>query len=301
MSLCAKQKSTEQRLEAMKWYFGERQCRDLTLASDDSDHGEFFDLNTIAKDHTEKKYVVFLDDGVAAAPSISSDQELISVSVTAGDSANDKATAIESALVTAEAVVRTMVEGDAIEIQNAIVGLVTDESVAGLSNASISVEKIGFGGSIGQTGESELTTTVELVQLLDDAQGSVVLDEIITGYSAEITIPVREMTTQNWEDLIGKVTGNTVTIDGSDITGWGTEKLYQSMFNYAGRLIGHPVRNEAENLDEDIVMVNTAPKMNSINFSGGAVQEAEFLFSAYKDASVDDGINLVARGDHTKF
>jgi hypothetical protein len=163
------------------------------------------------------------------------------------------------------------------------------------------VGTLGFGGYIGQTGESELTTTVEVVQLLDDAQGTVIQDEVITGYSAEITIPLREMSTQRWKDLVGSVTGNNVTIDSKDIVGLGTEKLYQSMFQYSGRLVGHPVRNSELNIDEDIVMLNTAPKMNSINFSGASIQEAEFLFTSYKDANADEKLNLLARGDHSKF
>jgi hypothetical protein len=48
-------------------------------------------------------------------------------------------------------------------------------------------------------------------------------------------------------------------------------------------------------------MLNTAPKMESINFSGSAIQEATFLFTSYKDANAAEEINLVARGDHTKF
>lgn len=48
-------------------------------------------------------------------------------------------------------------------------------------------------------------------------------------------------------------------------------------------------------------MLNTAPKMNSINFSGASIQEADFLFTSYKDANAPVEINLVSRGDHTKF
>lgn len=301
MALCTNQQSTEQVLEAMKWYFGKRQCRQLTLASDDSDHGESFDLNVIDYNYSEKKYIVFLDDGIATAPSVPTGSTLISVSVTAGDSANDKALAIETQLAADSVLVRTEVVDGSIEIQNALVGAITTESYTNAPNITAQVNELGFGGYIGQTGESELTTTTDVVQLLDDAQGTVVQDEIITGYTAEITVPLREMTTQRWQDLIGSVSGNNVAIDGKDITGWGTKKLYDSMFLYSGRLVGHPVRNEATNIDEDICMLNTAPKMNSINFSGQSIQEAEFLFTSYKDANAVEEINLLARGDHSKF
>ena len=299
MPLCTNQKSTEQRLESMKWYFGKRQCEKITPSSTDSDFAEFFEINTIDFDYSEKKLVLFMDDGIAADPSIDADQTLISVSVTTGDTAAEKAAAIELALASEN--VRTLVEGDAVEVQNALIGKITVADKSSAPNMTFSVEALGFGGYIGQTGESELTTTIETVQLLDDAQGTVVQDEIITGYQAEITVPLREMSTQRWQDLIGSVSGNNVSLGGKDVTGWGTKKLYDSMFLYSGRLVGHPVRNESTNIDEDITMLNTAPKMNSINFSGQSIQEAEFLFTAYKDANADEGINLVARGDHSKF
>jgi phosphohistidine swiveling domain-containing protein len=301
MPLCSQTKSTNQRLEAMQWYFGKRHCRTVTPASDDTDFGDYFELNVIDYDYSEKKYLVVLDDGIITPPTPSADQTLVSVSVTAGDSAADKASAIKTQLEADSVLVRLELSGDSVEIQNALVGAISTEDQANAPAITFELGAAGFGGYIGQTGESELTTNVEVVQLLDDAQGTVVQDEIITGYGAEITIPVREMTKENWESLVGEVTGNNITIDSKDITGWGTEKLYQSMFQYSGRLVGHPVRNDATNIDEDITMLNTAPKMNSINFSGASIQEAEFLFTSYKEANADAKINLVARGDHSKF
>lgn len=299
MALCTSTKATEQRLEAMKWFFGKRQCRTITFSATDSDHGKTFQLNVIDHDYKEKKFLVFLDEGVTPEPTPAAGTTLVSVAVSAGDTAEDKALATQAALAAANVEVRTEWNGSDLELQNWFVGPVTVEVAT--SPLVKSVQVIGFGGYIGQTGESELTTTVEVVQLVDDAQGTVIQDEIITGYGAEITIPLREMTTQRWKDLIGEVTGNNVTIDGEEITGWGTKKLYQSMFNYSGRLVGHPVRNAMSVISEDIVMLNTAPKMESINFSGASIQEASFLFTSYKDANAAEEINLLARGDHSKF
>lgn len=301
MALCSSAKSTEQRLEAMKWYFGKRHCRTITFAADvaGSQDGKYFDINVIGADYKEKKYVVLLSDGSTTAPTIAADQTLITVTYTSGASASAIAALFVTALSTIKA--RCEQSGASVEVQNNFVGKITAESTANASGLTFVVGATGFGGYIGQTGESELTTTVEVVQLLDDAQGSVVLDEIITGYSAEITIPLKEMTTQRWQDLVGEVSGNNITISGEEITGWGTKKLYQSMFNYSGRLVGHPIRNVETNISEDIVMLNTAPKLESINFSGASVQEASFLFTSYKDANAAEEINLLARGDHSKF
>lgn len=299
MALCAKTKSTEQRLEAMKWYFGARHCRNVTMAV--SSAGEYFGLNVFDLSYVEKKYLVFLDDGIASAPTPAAGVTLITVDVSAAVTANDIAVALAAQLLADGVEVRTEVTGDVIDIQNWVVGAITVESYTNAPNTSSVVGELGFGGYIGQTGESELTTTTELTQIVDDAQGTVVQDEIITGYTAEITIPLREMTTDRWKELIGNVAGNNITLNAKEITGWGTKKLYQSMFNYSGRLVGHPVRNVATDISEDITMLNTAPKMNSINFSGSSIQEAEFLFSSYKDANAPEEINLLARGDHREF
>jgi hypothetical protein len=297
MALCSTSRSSEQRLEAMKWYFGKRHCR--TIVFDIDGQGQSFDLNVIDYNYSEKKYLVFLDDGVVSAPTPGLGQTLITIDTSAVVDGEDMADAFVLAMASVEVRVEQSLES--VEVQNYFVGAITSESYANAVDIEMEVGAIGFGGYIGQTGESELTTTVEVVQLLDDAQGTVIQDEVITGYSAEITIPLREMTTQRWKDLVGSVTGNNLTIDSKDIVGLGTEKLYQSMFQYSGRLVGHPVRNAETNIDEDVVMLNTAPKMNSINYSGASIQEAEFLFTSYKDANADEKLNLLARGDHSKF
>lgn len=299
MALCNNVKSTEQRLEAMKWYFGKRHCRSIALVAGSA--GENFELNVIDYNYEEKKYLVFLDDGIVSAPVPASGVTLVTVNVTGTVTGNDIALLIKAQLEADGVEVRSEVVGDSIEIQNWFVGAITAEDYTQAPDTTLTVSVAGFGGYIGQTGESELTITTELVQLVDDAQGTVIQDEIITGYSAEITIPLREMTTQRWKDLVGSVSGNNVTIDSAEISGWGTAKTYTSMFNYSGRLLGHPVRNAMTVISEDIVMLNTAPKMNSINFSGSSIQEAEFVFTSYKDASANEGINLLARGDHSKF
>lgn len=299
MALCKSSSATEQRLEAMKWYFGKRHCRSILF--DFTDNGGDFELNTFDYDYTEKKYLVFLSDGVASAPTPAADQTLITVDTSAAADASDVASAVASQLSTDSVEVRTEQTTATLEIQNWFVGEVTAESSTNIPNSTVAIESTGFGGYIGQVGESELTTTTDVVQLLDDAQGTVVQDEIITGYTQEITIPLREMTTQRWKDLVGSVAGNNTTIDSADITGYGTKKLYQSMFTYSGRLVGHPVRLAETDVTEDIVMLLTAPKLNSLNFSGGSVQEAEFVFTSYKDAAAPEEINLLARGDHTKY
>ncbi|MCB1712064.1 MAG: hypothetical protein KDH96_06205 [Candidatus Riesia sp.] len=299
MALCSNQSSTSQKLEAVKLYFGKRHCRTIVFTLDSA--GEYFDLNVITNEYAEKKYLIFLDDGVASDPTPGAGVTLITVDVSSVVDAEDIADAFVAQLVASSIEVRYEQTVASVEVQNHFVGAITTESYTNSPNSTMTVGALGFGGYLGQNGEAELTTTVDTVQLVDDAQGTVVQDEIITGYQIELSVPLREMTTQRWEDLVGAVTGNTVTIDGEDITGWGTEKLYNSMFTYSGRLVMHPVRNAMSNIAEDITILNTAPILESLNFSGGSVQEGSMIFRAYKDANANAGINLTARGDHSKF
>jgi hypothetical protein len=302
MGLCTKTESSQQKLEAMIWTFGARHCRKITPSATDADFGDYFDLNVIAYGgKVEKKYLVFIDDSVAVAPTPAADQTLISVSVTIGDSAAVKAGKISAELLAQSVEARTLVAGDDIEIQNFFVGLITVEDTANAADMTFSIAEAGFGGYVGQTDPTELTTTIASVVIMDDAQGETPQDEIITGYTIELPLPLKEMTTQRWVDLIGKVTGNVITIDGKEIVGFGTKKIFQSLFQYAGRLVGHPVRNDITNIDEDITILNTAPKFDNTNFSGGEIQVGNFNFSAYKDANAPEEINLMARGDHSKF
>lgn len=300
MALCARENSTDQVLEAMKWYFGKQQCRSITFSETDNDFGEYFDLNVIGDDHVEVKHIVVVDDGVIVAPTPAADQTLILVPVTSGDTANEKALAMETALAAVN--VRTLVTSGTIEVLNKMPGLLTAESVANITNLVIVVDQLGTGGYIGQTGEGTLTIEESVVQLLDDANGTVVLDEIITGYTANIAFTLKEMTDERWETIVGEVAGNNITVNAKTGTAYGTSKLYQSKFQYAGRLIGHPVRKLATDLTADICMLLTSPKLSSINYSGANVQEAACEFVSYKDSNAPEEANLVVRGAvHTEI
>ena len=302
MALCTQAQSTEQRLEAMRWYFGARHCRTITFVDDaaGSLDGEYFYLNVIDYDYSEKQYAILLSNGTTTSISgLPTSVTEIVVTYTDDDTGATIAGLVETAIAAVEA--KTLLEGAVLEVQNWFVSVITEEDYTNAPGLTQVVGKLGFGGYLGQTDPVDMTTTVASVILTDDAQGETPLDEIITGYTIELPLPIKEMSTQRWEDLIGKVTGNTITIDGSDITGFGTKKIFQSLFQFSGRLVGHPFRNENTNIDEDIVILNTAPKFDSINFSGADIQIANFNFSAYKDANAAEEINLMARGDHSKF
>jgi hypothetical protein len=310
MALCTQKKSSDQTLEAMKWFFGQRHCRTITFMNDtDGDQdGKFFDLNVIqlhasdALNYTEKKYAVLISDGTTLViPGLPAGTTQLTLTIAEDDTATQQATKFAAMLLAQSVKVRTEQTAGVVEVQNNFVGQITDEDTSDAAGLTFAVGAEGFGGYVGQTEPTEMTTTISSVVIVDDAQGETPLAEIMTGVGIELPLALKEMTTQRWKDLIGKITGNVITIDGKEVVGFGTKKIYQDLMAYAGRLVGHPVRNANTNIDEDIVILRTAPKFSDINFSGADVQVGKFTCTAYKDANAPEEINLMARGDHSKY
>lgn len=302
MALCTPRTNpTDQKLEAMRWYFGTRQCRSITFPADvaGSLNAEYFDLNIIQNDYTEKKYLVYLDNGSTTPPTAASDQTLLAVSYTDGDAGSVIAAAFVSALTGASIPVRTETTGATVEVQNHFVGLITAEVNTNAPELTFAIGVTGFGGYLGQTGEAVLSIEESTVPLTDDAQGTTVLSEFYTGTTATLSFTIKEMTKARWESLVGNVAGANVTIDTKELTGYGTSKLFTDKFTYAGRLVGHPVRLPNSNLVDDICMKLTAPKLTEINYSGANVQEAQFEFPGYKDTLSNPAVNIFQFGDHT--
>ena len=67
---CTSTKRTNQVLEAMEWFFGERQCRSITFANDTAgdQSDQYFDLNSMNELYEMEKFYVLLSDGTATDP-----------------------------------------------------------------------------------------------------------------------------------------------------------------------------------------------------------------------------------------
>jgi len=301
MALCTRAPATEQKLEPMRMYFGNRHCRSITFVDDTAGSlsGEYFDLNVITEEYEEKKYLVYLDNGSATPPTPASDQTLLQVSYTDNDTAATIAAAFVSAMTTATLPVLTETTTGTVDVLNSFLGLITVEVNTNAPSLTFAVDFLGSGGYLGQIGEASLSPEVGLIDVLDDAQGTIVQAQILTGTTAEISFDIREMTRERWQSLIGDVAGGSVEIDGKTQIGFGTSKLFQNLLDYAGRLVGHPVRLPFSNRDEDICMKRTAPNMSEINFSGSNLQAAPFTFTGYRDTLSATETNIVSYGDHS--
>jgi hypothetical protein len=294
---CTTTKKTEQVLEAMNWYFGARECRSITFVNDTAGDQEdlYFDLNGIDENYAEKQYYVWLDAGTGTDPVIAG-KTGIQVVYTSGDTASVIA-GLAQVAISAIAEFEGFATGAVCEVENKFLGAITAEDYSNAGTIAGVVNKDGFGGLLGAiaSGGGSVNTSQELEDIKSDSTGEIILDQIIKGASVNIDLTLLEMNTERWESLIGEGYGAS---EGTSV-GYGTSKLYKSSFDFAGQLVGHPVRLDLSDRSADVVLWKTAPNMNSISFSGSEVQSAEFSFIGLKDSTKPSTVDLFARGDHS--
>ena len=302
MPLCTSSKPSKQTFEAMKWYFGQRHCRTITFSPDVSgDQNESaFELNLINENYEQVKYLVYLDNGSAVAPVPASGQILVPVVYADDDSAATIAGLFNAAI--AALPVRTLVEGGAIEVQNKFLGEISIESYASAGDIEMEIGALGFGGALGAIaqGGGTLNTEPTVEDIFDDAKGVVPVDKIFTGNTISIDLNLNEMDAENWKKLIGKGYGDIET-SAVDVVGFGTSKVYRSSLDFAGMLVGHPVRLPYSDRSSDACLWKTVPQMNSINYSGTEVQSGAFTFAGLEDINKPNTVSIFLYGDHSPY
>lgn len=307
MALCKSTDDSKQILDSRRWYYGGRHCRSVIFVDDTAadQSGKYFDLNAIDEDYAEKKYYVFLketaDTPVDPAPV---GKTKIEVVYTSGDDAATIAGLVKTAIELVE--FRSEVDADdstKLEIQNRFLGLITTEDNAGAAGLTFAVEYAGFGGFLGSLAEggSTFSTGVEFIDVTADETGGILRDKIIRSLSASIAAPLVEMTDDNWKALVGNGAGSIYNDGSEDYVGYGSSEVYQSAFNKAAQLTGHPVNKANSDRSQDITLWKTMPVLSDINFSGSEIQTANITFDALRDSTKDSKIDLWARGDHSKL
>jgi hypothetical protein len=294
---CTTTQRTEQVLEAMDWYFGARQCRSITFQDDTAGDQEdlYFDLNAIDENYSSSEYYVWLDAGTGVDPAIAG-KTGIQVVYTSGDSASIIA-GLAQAAIDALSDFSAEVSGSVVEVENKFLGEIAVEDYSNAGSITGLINKAGFGSKLGAIaqGGGSVNTAQELEDIKSDQTGEIILDQIIKGSSVNIELSLNEMNTDRWESLIGEGYG---AKQGASV-GYGTSKLYKSSFDFAGMLVGHPIRLPFSDRSADIVLWKTTPNMNSIAYSGSEVQSAEFSFVGLKDSTKPSTVDLFARGDHS--
>lgn len=185
-------------------------------------------------------------------------------------------------------------------VESQFIGAATAADASNASGASVSRTVTGIGGSLGKTdGGVEVSMETTTVQITADQTAGIILDEVLTGNTVEVSMSLLEMTAERWETVVGSVVGDTYTpSSGTQLVGIGTSRVYQSLFDLGGLLILHPSRFADSDRSKDIVLWKAAPKPSSINFSGSEPQVMEVTFSGLSNSNVQEAINIMSFGDH---
>ena len=299
----ASSQSTSFLLSAADVSWGRRQCYTVALDAGDFTAGQYFTVSVPSENFgSEAAYYVWADDGVAADPAPGGTG--IAADISAAVTEADKVDAIVTAL-DADAAFRSKEDpadssGLTFIMEAEFKGAITTAAADVDSNVSITEARAGFGSDLGKTsGGVEITMETQSVQILADQTGQLVQDEVYTGQTVEATMSFLEMTPERWKTIVGSVTGSSYTPSGgTEVTGFGEERLYQSFFDLGGELVLHPSRFDASDRSRDIMLPLSAPKPSSINFSGEEPQVMEVTFTALLSRDLDSRINLMVFGDN---
>lgn len=299
-------KRVDAKLEAVKAYWGYGACRTLTFPAGTSLDAKYFDLNVVipnagSGELEEKKYYCWFNTGASVDPAVTG-KVGVEIDVLVGDTAAQVTAKVKAVLETLEVFVYDVASQSAkLEIENHYPLIITVETDSGTSGVTYAVSNAGFGGSLGATSEaSELSFEQSVIEIKANNLGELLLDEVMQGSSASVSMSLMEMNEQRWKQVVGKVSGDILEGATSDLVGMGESKLFRNVSEFTGRLILHPIRLSYSDKTADVVFWKSAPLPESINFSGVDIQVMAVSFKAYLDAGKDAKVNLFAYGDWTQ-
>ena len=290
-------------LSAADVSWGRRECYEITVGvAATALDGNYFTVDALSSDFgSNVEYYVWFDLDAGSVDPAPAGKTAIEVDVVTGDDAAAVAGKLQ-AVLEAHADFRSSVSGAVVIMEGEFKGAVTNAAADVDTTFTITRNREGLGGDLGRTsGGVEVTMEAQSVQITADQTGALVLDEVFTGSSVSATMSLLEMTAERWDIVVGSVTGDSYTPSGgTQLTGYGENRLYSSFFSLGGELVLHPTRLAASDKSKDITLFKCAPKPASINFSGEEPQVMEVEFVALADRSVNDAINLMAFGDSSQ-
>tara|TARA_R110002096_G_scaffold34017_3_gene97564 strand:- start:1676 stop:2593 length:918 start_codon:yes stop_codon:yes gene_type:complete len=294
-------KTQEQEIfyEASKVYWGKEECREITFVDDvaGSLTDEYFDLNILDQAGLETSYYVLLSGTTPATDPAPAGKTKITVTYTDGDTgiviAGLAQVAIDAITGMSAAVV-----GAVLEVHNDEIGAISEE-INTFAPSLTFVSYAGIGGYLGRTAEGiEISMETTVGEVLSNQTSAVLLDEIVQGQSGSCTAAFIELSKERLETLIAGSVGDTFTPSaGTKLIGGGSSRLSSSLRSSGGKMILHPIRLADEDRSRDFIFWLSAPKPESINYSGTDIQALNCTFTAYLDDSKPAAINLYAIGD----
>ena len=281
-------------LEASNIYFGRENAFCITPAAGLSG-GEYFTFST-----PTTLYYVWTEVNAVGADPAPAGRTGIKVVVGAAYTVADWITAfVTAAEATTDGLATPSTDGLSVKWENYDIGAPLDAEVDVDTGFTIASLNVGYGGSLGKTKEGmEATWELTLFDVLSNQNGETLEDQIMQGAKVSLSASLLEVTATQLENIIGNGMGDTHTpAAGTKGVGFGTSKNFNSTFQYAGKLILHPVRLADSVRTSDFVIWKTLATPETVNYDGTDTQALSVTFNGIVDDSKDKSINLCMFGD----
>lgn len=289
--------STNIRMEAANVTWGREEETCITPATGLTG-GEYFKLSS-----QNEKFVFYTTVNAAGAdPSVAGYTSVVvavNTAYTVAEWITAFITAAEGAGTNDEFLAIASSDGLSVKVTTLDVGAVLETAADVDTGFTFSVDVTGIGGDLGKTKEGiEIAFEQSKFEVMANQTGESVLDEILMGLKCSLSMSLLEMTSANWQLIVGKGYGDVHTPSGGTIlSGFGDGRMNTSAFSLGGKLILHPVNLASTDRSRDVVFHKCLPSPESVNFDGTDTQAMSVTFNAYVDESKDASINIFAFGD----
>lgn len=284
------------RLEPMDLYLGRRNRDCITAAAASTLDAKYFTFSVTTFAGVVTNYYCWFDlDAVSSDPAPAG-LTAVEVDVVTGDTAAQVAV-LAAAALDAVVGISSRASGDNFIISQWAQGAVT-AAVDVDTSFVFTPEAIGESEFLGGTQDAiEMAFDSELVDVTATQTGGILLAQLVSSVTANVTANILEMTAARWNSIIGDVMGSNVTPSGgTEVTGMGKTSIGKNLLSLGKELLMKPT-NSTDDL-RNLTLFKTAPKPSSINFSGTELQAMACTFDAYLDPTVNNGVNLFAFGDN---
>lgn len=195
-----------------------------------------------------------------------------------------------------------------IVLETVKIGAVLSAATIGDSGFTLELIKTGMSENLGDTSDGiEVTFEATVFDVLTNQSPITPKDQLYQGSTASMTMSLLEVTKARLEQILGGGFGDVFTpAAGTKLIGLGTSKNFQSSFNFAYRVVLHPLRMDgaayvAAPLVEDVTFWKSVPLVESINYSGTDLKAVSVTFNALTDETKPEEISIYAVGDSTQF
>lgn len=262
----------------------------------------------LISDQTTEFYLWFSVDSTGSDPAIAG-KTGIEVELPAAYTVKNAIDAIKLAVETAKKFYGYLTtDNTGIVLETVKIGAVLSAATVGDSGFTYELVKTGMSENLGDTSDGiEVTFEATVFDVLTNQSPITPKDQLYQGSTASMTMSLLEITKARLLAILGGGFGDTFTpASGTQLIGLGTSKNFQSSFNYAYRVVLHPLRMDgvayvSAPLVEDVTFWKSVPLLESVNYSGTDLKAVSVTFNALTDDTRPEEISIYAVGDSTQF